>query len=83
MWGREDAKKKEEEMAEEGLIALAPESDCPALPLTCYVTLTFSYRSFHFHHKMGITLFHRVVKQSQGNNVCKELSLCLIYTSPM
>lgn len=41
---REEAKNRRsgEEMAEEDLIALAPESDCLALSLTCYVTLSRS-----------------------------------------
>lgn len=41
IWRREEAKNRKsgEEMAEEGLIALAPESDCLVLSLACSVFL--------------------------------------------
>lgn len=44
VWRREEDKNRKsgEEMAEEGLIALAPESDCLALSLACSVSLEAS-----------------------------------------
>lgn len=67
IWRREKAKNRSgEEMPEEGLIALALESDCPGLLLLVMCLLTFLLGAFiNFHDKMGITLFLVVVMQTQ------------------